>query len=194
MDQRLIPDGYHVDADGNIIGPQNGVYTPVDTPNIAGYQVYENNGRYYTYDDGVRTQVPNPNSRPDISLSDRRQHHDTIVEDISLQLETQGYTVANEVNINSPDDSLATRTDIIFVRPDDSIGIIEVKTGNATLSQNQSTIFPSIEDGSAVVTQQLADRLNSSLPPEKQLIPGKTLAESGHPQGISIYVARAPGL
>ena len=127
-------------------------------------------------------------------MSDRRQHHDTIVEDISLQLETQGYTVANEVNINSPDDSLATRTDIIFVRPDDSIGIIEVKTGNATLSQNQSTIFPSIEDGSAVVTQQLADRLNSSLPPEKQLIPGKTLAESGHPQGISIYVARAPGL
>ena len=164
MDPRLMPDGYNVDADGNIIGPQNGVYTPVETPNIAGYQVYENNGRYYTYEDGVRTQVPNPNSRPDITLSNRRQHHDNHVEDISEQLRDQGYSVENEVNISSPNGTSVTRTDIIYVRPDGSVGIIEVKTGNASTTTNQTSIFPSIEDGSAVVTQQLADRLNSSLP------------------------------
>lgn len=149
---------------------------------------------YYTFEDGVKTQVPNPDSSPDITLSDRRQHHDEHVEDISSQLEDQGYEVSNEVNISSPDGNSVTRTDIIFVRPDGSIGIIEVKTGNATTTSNQTSIFPSIEDGSAVVTQQMADRLNSSLPADKQLVPGKTLAESGYSEGISIYVARAPGL
>ena len=106
-------------------------------------------------------------------------------------------TIGREINVSNIGQTGVTRTDLPYVRPDGSVGIIEIKTGGGGNTFRQTEIFPQIQDGSARVTSQLADFFaendvkNSN---GNAITAGQTLAEAGFADGIPIYQIRAPGL
>ncbi|WP_299727535.1 filamentous hemagglutinin N-terminal domain-containing protein [uncultured Tateyamaria sp.] len=190
-----VPTNYTRNQDGTVTGPNSGRYNPVGDP-VLGEQVFrDSGGRYWIFRDGVKVRASNPAERPNLSnnlqsnpLRDQRAHHQAYVDDISLQLEDLGYEVANDVRFHAscgPDYCLP---DIVYRDPSSGriVGIIEVKTGNATLSTNQTLIYPQIRNGSSIPTGDVARSLG--------LRPGVRLRDQGYPNGINIYEQSFPGL
>ena len=115
----------------------------------------------------------------------------------------------NEIANNAPDGAIAIkdgsvfcdgvecRPDIIYRTPDGKITGIEVKTGDAGLTDNQASVF--VEAGfdadnnplypippHATVSGRLLRTLNME--------PGETLSEAGLTDGITITLKRKSGL
>ena len=65
-----------------------------------------------------------------------------------------------------------------------TVRFVEVKTGNASLTGNQTNIYPNIENGTAVISDTLADSLGKPR--------GSTIAEA-FPGGYSLITVHAPG-
>ncbi len=61
---------------------------------------------------------------------------------------------------------------------------IEMKTGDASLSSAQRTVYPDIENGTAVLTNEQAKRLD--------VRPGMTVKET-FPGGVIVEQIRVPG-
>lgn len=53
--------GYRSQPNGDVIGPRGGVYTNTTRSTEDGYRIFENNGSYYVFRDGVRERVSSPN-------------------------------------------------------------------------------------------------------------------------------------
>jgi hypothetical protein len=126
------------------------------------------------------------NAGPRITIRDHYEHHDAMRSDVIGQLEGQGYRVADgEASFGNACGVGRCRPDILYEAPDGTVGIIEIKTGNADLSIRQTEIFPQIENGDAIPRRAVADRFG--------LDPGVPLRDQGYPNGIPIEVREFPG-
>jgi filamentous hemagglutinin len=132
----------------------------------------------------VTLNTPEP---PPITLGQRRANHQGYVDDITSQLQNQGYTV-KPGGARFYDQAVVqyTQTDIFAIRPNGQPMIIEFKTGQADLSRKQDLIYPQILDGRAIPSPAVADALG--------IDPGMPLNQAGFPNGIPIFVIRGPGL
>ncbi|MEO3879904.1 hypothetical protein [Rheinheimera fenheensis] len=77
------------------------------------------------------------------------------------------------------------------------VEFIEVKTGNAGLSANQSTVFKQTGVDASGNPQYIIppDAVpNGELRRELKIEPGQTLAEAGYPHGIPVRIQRELGL
>jgi filamentous hemagglutinin len=127
-----------------------------------------------------------PNTGPRVIIRDHYEHHDAMRNDVIGQLEGQGYRVADgEASFGNACGSGRCRPDILYEAPDGTVGIIEIKTGNADLSIRQTEIFPQIENGDSIPRGDVARRFG--------LRPGVPLREQGYPNGIPIKVREFPG-
>ena len=127
-----------------------------------------------------------PNGGPRITIRDHYEHHDAMRNDVIGQLEGQGYRVADgEASFGNACGTGRCCPDILYEAPDGTVGIIEIKTGNADLSIRQTEIFPQIENGDAIPRGAVADRFG--------LDPGVPLRDQGYPNGIPIEVREFPG-
>ena len=134
----------------------------------------------------VGAQIAAADTGPRLTIRDRYNHHRNIVNDITFQLERQGYRVSDrEISFGSSCGKGRCRPDIVYETPDGKLGIIEVKTGKADLTIRQSEIFPQIEDGSSIPRGQVARDFG--------LMPGIPLREQGYPNGIPVRVEQFPG-
>ncbi|MDW5415713.1 hemagglutinin repeat-containing protein [Iodobacter sp. CM08] len=60
--QSRLPQGYKIDDNGMITGPQNGKYLPTGSSDANGHPIFElSTGGYYTLTSGKSTKVDNPN-------------------------------------------------------------------------------------------------------------------------------------
>ena len=91
--------------------------------------------------------------------------------------------ISTEPRIYAPDGCLYCLPDIMVIGGT-TVKFIEVKTGSASLTGNQATIYPTISDGTAVISPGLAQQL--------RVPPGTTIAEA-FPGGYSIIEVYAPG-
>ena len=55
-----LPPDHSMDADGNVIGPEGGIYRPTGV-DANGSPVYENGNRFYTFDENGKRPAANPN-------------------------------------------------------------------------------------------------------------------------------------
>ncbi|WP_425073509.1 hemagglutinin repeat-containing protein [Sagittula sp. S175] len=190
-----LPDNYTRQSDEVVIGPQGGRYNAVGDP-VLGEQVFrDSGGRYWIFRDGVKVRASNPADRPNLAnnlqqnpLQAHGAHHQAYVDDLSAQLEDMGYEVANDVRFHASCNAEYCLPDIVYRDPSTGriVGIIEVKTGNATLSTNQTLIYPQIRDGSSIPSGDVARSLG--------LEAGVPLRDQGYPNGINVYEQSFPGL
>lgn len=182
-----LPSGYTRNTDGTITGPRGGTYTSAGT-DLNGQQVYrDSSGRYYTLDGGTKTQVSNPAGSPTVTITQQNAHHQEVVNDITGQLQSQGYTTSTG-GFYSNCGSTICYPDITYSAPGSNkiTGVIEVKTGGAGPSTNQSTVYPQIGTGDAVPGPSIANAYN--------LIPNVPMNQQGYPNGIPVYQITAPGV
>jgi filamentous hemagglutinin family protein len=126
-------------------------------------------------------------SQTQLTIRDRYNHHQDMVDDVKDQLASQGYRVSEkEVSFGSSCGTGRCRPDIIAEAPDGNIRIIEIKTGNADLSIRQSEIFPQIENGNSIPRGAVAEQFG--------LTPGIPLKDQGYPDGIPIDIQKFPGV
>ncbi|MCL6693098.1 hypothetical protein M8R19_30925 [Pseudomonas sp. R3.Fl] len=99
-----------------------------------------------------------------------------MVDDIKVQLSSQEYRVNTKEVFGSSRGAGRCRPGIVAAPLDGKLRIIEIKTGNADLSIQQSEIFPQIRDGSSIPREKVADSFG--------LAPGVPLRDQGYPNGI----------
>ncbi|SIT00900.1 hypothetical protein SAMN02744133_104202 [Thalassospira xiamenensis M-5 = DSM 17429] len=184
---RTLPSGYTRNVDGSVTGPRGGTYSTAGT-DLNGQQVYrDSGGRYYTLDGGTKTQVSNPAGSPNVAITQQHAHHQDYVNDISGQLKGQGYTTSSG-GFYSSCGSTICYPDITYSAPGSNkiTGVIEVKTGGAGPSTNQSIVYPQIGTGDAIPGPSIANAygLDAGIPMNQQ----------GYPNGIPVYQITAPGL
>jgi filamentous hemagglutinin len=188
-ESKALPSGYTRNGDGTLTGPQGGSYAVVGS-DLNGQVVYKDSGgRYYTFD-GVKTQVSNPAGRPDVSITQQQAHHQSYVDDISGQLENQGYKTYSGGFYDSCSTTLCY-PDIAYSQPGSAKinGVIEVKSGNAAPSANQLAVYPQIATGEAIPSAGFTQSH-----PELNLQPGIPMNQQGYPNGIPVYQITVPGI
>ncbi len=155
----------------------------------------EPGGRYYTLDGGIKTQVSNPAGSSNVTITQQQTHHQGYVDDITGQLQSQGY-IRTSGGFYSNCGSTICYPDITYSRPGSTQidGVVEVKTGGAGPSTNQSTVYPQIGTGDAIPTQGFVDRFNQANQPPVPLQAGVPMNQQGYPNGIPVYQITAPGL
>ncbi|WP_210247015.1 hypothetical protein, partial [Phyllobacterium endophyticum] len=124
-------------------------------------------------------------ARPKLTIKDHKVDHQAFVNDLVKQLKDLGYQVGANPYFKVACGTSHCKPDIIYRTPSGKVSIVEVKTGDASLSIRQSEIFPQIRDGNSVPTGKTAADLG--------LIPGVPLKDQGYPNGIPIYEQRFPG-
>jgi hypothetical protein len=136
----------------------------------------------------ARTENQTPATRRPFSLAEYRAHHDRAVAKLQRDLDDQGYTAFKEVSFNGNVCQIdgRCRADLIVHNDRGGLVLIEVKTGNASLSVNQSEIYPQIRDGNAIPVGRVARELG--------LRPGVALKNQGYPNGIPTLTYTYPGL
>lgn len=182
-----LPSGYTRNADGTVRGPQGGTYTVAGT-DLNGQQVYrDSGGRYYTLGGGTKTQVSNPAGSPNVTITQQNAHHQEVENDITGQLQSQGYTTSTG-SFYSNCGSTICYPDIIYSAPGSNkiTGVLEVKIGGAGPSTNQSTVYPQIGTGDAVPGPSIANAYGLS--------PNVAMNQQGYPNGVPVYQITAPGL
>ncbi|MFS8048050.1 hemagglutinin repeat-containing protein [Rhizobium sp. BR 314] len=188
-ESKALPSGYTRNVDGTITGPRGGSYAVVGS-DLDGQLVYKDSGgRYYTFD-GAKTQVSNPVGRPDVSITQQRAQHQSYVDDISGQLQEQGYTTYPGGFYDSCGTTLCY-PDIAYSQPGSTKinGMIEVKSGNAVPSANQLTVYPQIATGDAIPSAEFT-RIHREL----NLVAGVPMKQQGYPNGIPVYQISVPGV
>ncbi|KUM52369.1 hemagglutinin repeat-containing protein [Rheinheimera sp. EpRS3] len=194
-----LPEGYQRNTDGTITGPGGG--KAVDTGYaVDGQTVYQRqgesgNGSYYTIDaDGKQQPIKSP--RPKTDIGEKRDHHNAEVADIGGQYQNKGDVVVYDGSVTG-NCGTTCKPDIFHMGQDGSMGFIEVKTGNAGLSTNQSKVFEQVGvDASgkpqyrippdAVPSGKLAKQLDAR--------PGQTFADLGYPNGIPVKIVETDGI
>jgi len=117
---------------------------------------------------------------------DAKNHQDGSLTDMAVQLKAQGYSVKMDPVLGAACGPATCRPDMIARDPNGQVVIIELKTGDADLSVRQREIFPQIENGRSVPGPDLAARI--------RILAGIPLKDQGYPNGIPIFIKRAPGL
>lgn len=125
----------------HIRGGNEGGYDPLGirygyNPNIANSSVK------------TKAAPPSGKSAPCFSLKAYRENHDKWVAREATRLRSEGFLVATEVSMRAMDPAtrsfVSARAGIVFTTPDMRYYFInEIKTGNATLSTNQRTVYGS---------------------------------------------------
>ena len=191
---RTLPSGYTRNADGSVTGSQGGAYSTAGI-DLNGQQVYrDSGGRYYTLDGGVKTQVSNPAGSPNVTITQQQAHHQGYVDDITGQLQSQGYTTTSG-GFYSNCGSTICYPDITYSAPGSNriTGVVEVKTGGAGPSTNQLTVYPQIGTGDATPSSGFVQNWNQTNP-GSPLTAGVPMNQQGYPNGIPVYQITAPGL
>ncbi|WP_187277009.1 hypothetical protein, partial [Phyllobacterium endophyticum] len=124
-------------------------------------------------------------ARPKLTIKDHKVDHQAFVNDLVKQLKDLGYQVGANPYFKVACGTRHCKPDIIYRTPSGKVSIIEVKTGNAGLSNRQGPIFEQIRDGNSIPTGRTAEKLG--------LTPGIPLKDQGYPNGIPIYEQRFPG-
>ena len=102
-------------------------------------------------------------------------------------MRSQGYTTRDGGGrFYDSTGTVKSQPEIVAKRPNGEIIVIEVKTGNASNTTNQNTVYPQIISGDAIPSPSLADDLG--------LEAGKALKDQGFPNGLPLYQVTAPGL
>ncbi|WP_221411469.1 hypothetical protein, partial [Rheinheimera tangshanensis] len=110
-------------------------------------------------------------------------------------LENQGGTVVPDGSITGSCGTTC-KPDIFHISPNGQVEFIEVKTGNAGLSENQAKVFRQIGVDASGRPQYIIppDAVPSGdLMNELKMKPGQTLAEAGYIHGIPVKIQREPG-
>jgi len=109
-------------------------------------------------------------------------------------LKAEGYDVAQDVRIYDSCGTTYCKPDIVYKNADGQIGFIEVKTGNAGLTDNQTKVFQKVGENSYIMPPDRVLSPEAARAIEARYTPGMTLADAGYPNGIPIVIKREPGL
>ena len=82
------------------------------------------------------------------TIVSRRLFHNQKVDALAARYEAAGFRTVKEVTFRA--DGRVARADIVVLKGDRIVRVIDVKTGNAVLSPGQRLVYPRIMDGSAV--------------------------------------------
>jgi len=120
-------------------------------------------------------------------ITKNRLHHEEKVGEVRADLEAEGLDVTTEVSFRSCSTSNRCRADVVARDENGKIvKIVEVKTGNANLSSNQSEIYPQVSSGDAIPTGKVAQDFG--------LTPGVPLRDQGYPNGILVEIKTFEGV
>jgi len=189
-----LPDGYKKNPDGSITGPNDGRATPTGHQAENGSPVFEREGGgfYYIDKDGVQQPAKSPYEKSDIGQ--KREHHNTVVDQRVAELEAQGYSVKTEMQVFDSCGVGYCKPDIFYKNASGQVGFIEVKTGNAGLTVNQRSIFKDIGNNNYIVppdtilSRSMASQLGVTFTPVK------TLSDIGYANGIPVIIKYEAGL
>lgn len=101
-------------------------------------------------------------------------------------LKGQGFDVIEGPSFKGPINKGRTMPDIAYRGPDGRLHLIEIKTGNADLTNRQAKIYPLMGTGHAIPTGNVARRFG--------LTPGIPLSHQGYPDGIPVTIMTFPGV
>ncbi|WP_294925885.1 RHS repeat-associated core domain-containing protein [uncultured Paracoccus sp.] len=135
---------------------------------------------------GCGGKRPRNSDKKPPTIQEKRAHHNARVDDVRRHLEAEGYEVVEGPSFNGPVNRGRTVPDIGYRGDDGMAHLIEIKTGNADLTQRQTEIYPLLGTGDAIPVGQRAANLG--------LDPGRPLSEQGHPDGIPVTIISFPRL
>lgn len=118
-------------------------------------------------------------------LRDRTKHHENIRKNVISQLKKLGLEVEDrQPTFGSASGGARTRPDIMARTQYGDLVFIEIKTGNASLSPNQTELYPKIKSGEAIPYGQVADEFKLDI--------GERLDIARNPENIHVITLRFP--
>jgi hypothetical protein len=198
IQQNKLSDRYSQNTDGTITGPKGGQATPTGVHDIETKAEINkrDSGGHYVDADGKQQSVKSPSSG-DSKINEQKEHHQVVVDKVEQGLKNDGREVVTDGRIYNADGSGSyCKPDICATGGGKAPEIIEIKTGNADLSNRQREGFEKTGTNvngeptyrippDATVTGEIAKQLE---------IPSGGKVGSIYPEGIPVTIDRYPGI
>lgn len=196
---KTFPETYTENADGTITGPGNGTLKDTGKVTETGRPILEREGssqKLFVNADGKQQSIKSPNSG-DGAINEQREHHQDVVDQRVKDFQNDGRTVVEDGRVYNADGSgTYCKPDICVTGGGKSPEIIEIKTGNADLSQRQREGFEQTGTNAngepiyrippdATVTGDLVEQLE---------IPLGGKVGDVYPNGIPVTIEWHPGI
>jgi hypothetical protein len=195
------PKGSTRNADGSITGRDGGRAVDTGYPAPDGSPIYQRQGEggpsSYYWIDKNGTQQPIKSPRPKTDIGEKRDHHNEKVAEIGGQYQGKGDVVVYD-GLVTGSCGTTCKPDIFHISPNGKVEFVEVKTGNAGLSENQAQVFEKIGvDANGKAQYRIPPDAVPSGELKRKLDPkgsGGTFADLGYPNGIPVKVIQTDGI